>query len=182
MDRIFIAKQGAEIWNISKPVDLSSKWPTKFTIVARATTGCVYYCEHFIDSNSVLIHEKQLANLFVSGVLIKTKSIVVGGEDGIEHFMWRHCCHVGGQKQYIFSPLGNKIYFHAKLFHCFSPPTWPPWKDSIADAFHLNLFVSHIISQLLEWLMSCSQALTKRDHKKDNQRKLWAHFYALQSA
>ena len=44
----------------------------------------------------------------------------------LEHFMWRQCCHVGGQKQYIFSPLGNKIYFHAKLFHCFSPlPRWP---------------------------------------------------------
>ena len=40
-------------------------------------------------------------------------------------FMLRHCRHVGGQKQYIFS-LGNKIYFHAKLFHCFSPPTWLP--------------------------------------------------------
>ena len=48
----------------------------------------------------------------------------------LEHFMRRHCCHVGGQKQYIFSPLGNKIYFHAKLFHCFSPlPRWPPWKS-----------------------------------------------------
>ena len=46
-------------------------------------------------------------------------------------FMWRHCRHVGGQKQYIFSPLGNKIYFHAKLFHCFSPPTWLPLKPSI---------------------------------------------------
>ena len=31
-------------------------------------------------------------------------------------FMWRHCRHVGGQTQYIFSPLGNKIYFHAELF------------------------------------------------------------------
>ena len=28
--------------------------------------------------------------------------------------MWRHCRHVGGHwKQYIFSPLGNKIYCHA---------------------------------------------------------------------
>ena len=45
--------------------------------------------------------------------------------------MWRHFRHVGGQKQYIFSPLGNKIYFHAKLFHCFSPPTWPPCKPFI---------------------------------------------------
>ena len=33
-----------------------------------------------------------------------------------------HGSHVGGQKQYIFSPLGNNIYFHAKLFHCFCPP------------------------------------------------------------
>ena len=48
--------------------------------------------------------------------------------------MWRHCRHVGGQKQYIFSPLGNKIY-HAELFHCFSPPTWLPWKPSIVKFF-----------------------------------------------
>ena len=34
--------------------------------------------------------------------------------------------HIGGQKQYIFSPLGITIYFHAKLFHCSGPPTWPP--------------------------------------------------------
>ena len=34
--------------------------------------------------------------------------------------MWRHCRHVGGQKQYIFSSLGNKIHFHTKLFRCFS--------------------------------------------------------------
>ena len=34
----------------------------------------------------------------------------------------------------IFSPLGNKVYFHAKLFHCFSPPTWPPWKPSIGPS------------------------------------------------
>ena len=46
-------------------------------------------------------------------------------------FMWRHCRHVVGQKQYIFSPLGNKTHCHAKLFHCLSPPTWPPWKPSI---------------------------------------------------
>ena len=50
--------------------------------------------------------------------------------------MWRHCRRVGGQKQYIFSPLGNKIYFHAKLFHCFSP--WPPWKPSILKYSVLN--------------------------------------------
>ena len=47
-------------------------------------------------------------------------------------FMWRRCRHVGGQKQYIFSPLASEIYFHAKLFHCFSPSTWLPWKPSIA--------------------------------------------------
>ena len=51
----------------------------------------------------------------------------------IEHFMWRHCRHVGGQKQHIFSPLGNKICFHAKLFHCFSSPIWPLWKPSISS-------------------------------------------------
>ena len=28
----------------------------------------------------------------------------------IEHFMGRHCRHVGGQKQYIFFPLGNNVY------------------------------------------------------------------------
>ena len=26
----------------------------------------------------------------------------------------------------------NMIYLHAKLFHCFSPPTWPSWKPSIS--------------------------------------------------
>ena len=35
-------------------------------------------------------------------------------------------CVLNNTKQYIFSPLGNKICFHAKLFHCFNPPTWPP--------------------------------------------------------
>ena len=35
--------------------------------------------------------------------------------------MLRHYLYVGGQKQYIFSPLGDKIYFHAKLFHLFQP-------------------------------------------------------------
>ena len=50
----------------------------------------------------------------------------------IEHFhATSFSRHVGGQKQYIFSCLGNKIYFYAKLFHCFGPPTWPPWKPSI---------------------------------------------------
>ena len=48
----------------------------------------------------------------------------------IEHFHVTSLPPVGGQKQYIFSP-GNKIYFHAKPFHCFSPPTWPLWKPSI---------------------------------------------------
>ena len=32
---------------------------------------------------------------------------------------------VGGQKQYIFTPLRNKIHFHAKSFQ-----PWPPWKPS----------------------------------------------------
>ena len=53
--------------------------------------------------------------------------------------MWRHCRHVGGQKQYIFSALGNKIYFHVKLFHWFSPSTWPPWKPSIHGICLWNL-------------------------------------------
>ena len=30
-------------------------------------------------------------------------------------FMLRHCRHVGGQKQYMFSPLRKKIYFYAFL-------------------------------------------------------------------
>ena len=30
--------------------------------------------------------------------------------------MWRHCRHVGGQKQYIFSPLGNKTIFMQNCF------------------------------------------------------------------
>ena len=58
-------------------------------------------------------------------------------------FMLHHCRHVGGQKQYIFSPLGNKIYFHAKLFHCFSPPTWLTWKPFIVwliDARQWSLY------------------------------------------
>ena len=52
--------------------------------------------------------------------------------DAIEHFhvtslapCWR------AKTIHFLSALGNKIYFHAKLFHCFSPPTWPPWKPSI---------------------------------------------------
>ena len=32
---------------------------------------------------------------------------------------------LSSHEQYIFSPLGNKV-FHAKLFNCFSHPTWPP--------------------------------------------------------
>ena len=59
--------------------------------------------------------------------------------------MSRHCRHVGGQKQYIFSPLGNKIYFQAKLFHCFSPPTWLPWKPSIIKREPTKLFQWKII-------------------------------------
>ena len=81
--------------------------------------------------------------------------------------MWHHCCHVGGQKQYIFSPLGNKIlirsisfflffiYFHAKLFHCFSPPTCLPWKPSIL----IILQAEHSEGQArIEWysLLPCS--------------------------
>ena len=61
--------------------------------------------------------------------------------------MLRHCRHVGGKKQYIFSPLGNKIYFHAKLFNCFSPPTWPPWKPSIVSEHNTHHF--HKISYAL---------------------------------
>ena len=46
--------------------------------------------------------------------------------------MLRHIRRVGGQNQYIFSSLGNKIYYDAKLLHCFSPPTWLPCKPSIS--------------------------------------------------
>lgn len=35
-----------------------------------------------------------------------------------------HGSPVGRQKQSIFSPLGNKISFNAKLFYCFCLPTW----------------------------------------------------------
>ena len=62
--------------------------------------------------------------------------------------MWCHCCHVGGQKQYIFSPLGSKIYFHAKLFHCFSHPTWLPWKPSI-EMFSGKVRIYHLLFTLV---------------------------------
>ena len=42
---------------------------------------------------------------------------------------WRHSGHVGGQKQKLFSPLGNQLYFDAnftKKFLLYWPPTWPP--------------------------------------------------------
>ena len=32
------------------------------------------------------------------------------------------------------------IYFHAKLFHCFSPPTWPTWKPA-PFAWGLNVYL-----------------------------------------
>ena len=82
--------------------------------------------------------------------------------------MLRHCRHVGGQKQYIFS-LGNKIYFHAKLFHCFSPPTWLPWKPSILYSMSQIQFYKWkwslsctviIIRYNFLWLPSCIQADT----------------------
>ena len=53
--------------------------------------------------------------------------------------MWRHCRHVGRQKQCIFSPLGNKIYFHAKLFHCFSPPWKPSIHTSCVDFLYISM-------------------------------------------
>ena len=49
----------------------------------------------------------------------------------IEHFHVTSLPPCWRAKATHFSSLGNKIYFHAKLFHCFSPPTWPPWKSSI---------------------------------------------------
>ena len=33
--------------------------------------------------------------------------------------MLRHCRHVGGQKQYIFSPMGNKIVFSCEIVSLF---------------------------------------------------------------
>ena len=40
--------------------------------------------------------------------------------------------------------LGNKVYFHAKLFHCFSPPTWVEftendWSCVVSDRFHSKI-------------------------------------------
>ena len=40
-----------------------------------------------------------------------------------------HCCHVGGQKQYLLWEI--RSFFMQKVFHCFSPPTWLPWKPSV---------------------------------------------------
>ena len=42
-----------------------------------------------------------------------------------------HDGHVGGPKQYYDFPLGYIFYFHANIFYCFSPPTWPPCTHSI---------------------------------------------------
>ena len=47
-------------------------------------------------------------------------------ELAIEHFHVTSLPPCWRAKTTIFAPLGNKIYFHAKLFHCFTPPTWLP--------------------------------------------------------
>ena len=54
-----------------------------------------------------------------------------------------HDGHVGGPKQYNDFPLGNKFYFYANIFYCFSPPTWLPCTHSI-DAIKTKL-------QLWKW-------------------------------
>ena len=67
------------------------------------------------------------------------KYALLGGRNTfstIQHFhvMWLPPCWRAKQYNY-FSPLGNKIYFQSKLFHCFSPPARLPWKPSIAAHF-----------------------------------------------
>ena len=58
--------------------------------------------------------------------------------------MLRHIRRVGGQNQYIFSSLGNKIYYDAKLLHCFSPPTWLPCKPSISRFKTITVFFDRL--------------------------------------
>ena len=58
--------------------------------------------------------------------------------------MLRHIHRVGGQNQYIFSSLGNKIYYDAKLLHCFSPPTWLPCKPSISRFRTITVFFDRL--------------------------------------
>ena len=59
-----------------------------------------------------------------------------------------HGDHVGWQEQYIFSPLGNKMYFHARIFHCSCHPTWPPCKPPIGVILHasrLGCYLEHVL-------------------------------------
>ena len=47
-----------------------------------------------------------------------------------------HGSHVGWQEQYNFSPLGNEIYFHAKMFLSSCYPTWLTCKTSTLYKSH----------------------------------------------
>ena len=66
-----------------------------------------------------------------------------------------HDGYVGGPKQYNDSPLGNIFYFHANIFYCFSPPTWPPCTHSIP--FVLSLPEPHSLE--VKELVSCKNAI-----------------------
>ena len=88
--------------------------------------------------------------------------------------MWRHCRHVGGQKQYIFSPLGNKIYFHAKLFHCFTPPTWPPWKPSMSFMWKLVATWNKInFSHMKDFVLGLASEQRRKSTRKSAIKVSW---------
>ena len=59
-----------------------------------------------------------------------------------------HDGHVGGPKQYNDFPLGNKFYFYANIFYCFSPPTWPPCTHSIVLIFSVKVVLSCLPSDV----------------------------------
>ena len=64
----------------------------------------VTFTKHFVARALEMSKLTELAS-YETCIHVLLKSIV----------MIRHCHHVG-----------NKIYFRATLFHCFSPPTWLP--------------------------------------------------------
>ena len=58
-----------------------------------------------------------------------------------------HGSHVGWQEQYNFSPLGNEIYFHAKicLFSCY--PTWLTCKPSTLYKSHKGNHMHKVLAK-----------------------------------
>ena len=80
------------------------------------TSRCMQYF-HFVLKTNLCAKKRNITH-FVRYFLFLPLII---SKHAIEHFHvtslppW----YVGGQKRYIFYPLGNKMYFHAKLFHCF---------------------------------------------------------------